>query len=235
VVAACETVRVDQRAELAARNNADWCDLVCRTHGLDTTYGPDAWLVRRRSPPLYPDAVTLRERLPAADLLSRLDSSTGCSIKDSFASFDLSGDGFRPLFAAEWIYRRPGGAPAEPLLSWSVVRTADELLAWAAAHGGGETFRPALLADPAVAILAARDGDELVAGVIGNRSESVVGLSNLFTRRADPEQVWAEATGAVRARFPGLPVVGYEHGTSLELAQRTGFVSVGPLRVWLRD
>jgi hypothetical protein len=57
----------------------------------------------RRSPSLYPDAVTLREHASAHDLLPRIDSSPGCSVKDSFASVDLSADGFRLLFEAEWI------------------------------------------------------------------------------------------------------------------------------------
>jgi hypothetical protein len=168
-------------------------------------------------------------------VLPRIDSSRGCSIKDSFASVDLSGDGFRLLFEAEWIHRKPTHGPAKPLLSWSVVRTSDELLAWAAAHGGGETFRPALLDDPAVTILAARDEGDLVAGVIGNRSASVVGLSNLFIRETDPGQIWAEASDAVCAQFPGLPLVGYEDGDSLQLAHHAGFASVGPLRVWIKD
>ncbi|HEU4420982.1 MAG TPA: hypothetical protein VFR67_00395, partial [Pilimelia sp.] len=68
---------MDPRAVLAARNNAEWCDLVCRTHGIDTELDHDAWVARRRSPPLYPDAVTLREHLPAGDLLLRVDSSPG--------------------------------------------------------------------------------------------------------------------------------------------------------------
>jgi hypothetical protein len=228
-------VRVDALAGLAARNNADWCDLVCRTHGVDTKFDQDVWVALRRSPPWYPDAVTLREDLSAGDLLPRIDSSRGCSVKDSFASVDLSADGFQVLFAAEWIYRQPARGPAEPSLGWSVVRTGDELRAWAAAHGGGEIFRPALLDDPAVAILAARSEGELVAGVIGNRSASVVGLSNLFILATHPGQIWAEASDAVGAHFPGLPLVGYEYGVSLELARQTGFVSVGPLRVWMND
>jgi hypothetical protein len=228
-------MRMDSRAVLAARNNAEWCDLVCRTHGIDTKFDQDLWIAGRRSPPLYPDAVTLGEHLTAHDVLPRIDSSPGCSIKDSFSSVDLSADGFRLLFEAEWIHRQPTRAPARTQLDWSVARTADELMAWAAAHGGGETFRPALLDNPAVAVLTARDEDELVAGVIGNRSASVVGLSNLFMGDVDPDQVWAEATEALGAQFPGLPLVGYEHGASLRAAHGAGFVGVGQLRVWLND
>ena len=123
-------------------------------------------------------------------MLRSIDDSRGCSIKDSFASVDLSGDGFRLLFEAEWIHREPPRDPGKPLLSWSVVREADELSVWATAHGGGEIFGPDLLDDPAVATLAAHDGGGLVAGVIGNRSASVAGLSNLFVRNADSGRVW---------------------------------------------
>jgi len=226
---------MDPRARLAARNNADWCDLVCRTHGIDTAFDQDMWVAARRSPPMYPDAVTLREHLSASDVLPRIDNSRGCSIKDSFASVDLSHDGFRLLFAAEWIHRSPSRGRVKPLLSWSVVRTADELRVWAAAHGGGETFRPSLVDDPAVAVLAARDDDGMVAGAIANRSASVVGLSNLFLRETDPGRVWTEASDAACAQFPGLPLVGYEYGASLQLAHRSGFVSIGPLCVWVND
>jgi len=81
----------------------------------------------------------------------------------------------------------------------------------------------------------ARAGGDLVAGVIGNRGASVVGLSNLFVPAADPDQVWAEAGDAVGEQFPGLPLVGYENGPSLRAAHRVGFASVGSLRVWLND
>ena len=222
-------------ASTAARNNAAWCDRVCRTHGIDTAADPDAWVARRRSPPMYPDAVTLSERPPVTDLLARIDRSPGCTIKDSFASVDLSGEGFRPLFDAEWIHRPPVSPAATPGPVWSVVETAGDLADWATAHGGGDTFRPALLDDPAVTILAAHDDGALVAGVIGNRDAGAAGLSNLFVLDADPDVVWAGASAAVSAAFPGLPLVGYEHGEDLDLARRAGFVTTGPLRVWIAD
>lgn len=168
-----------------ARNNADWCDLVCRSHGIGTARDEAAWVALRRSPPFYPDAVTLHEATRAGDMLV-----------------------------------------------WSAVGTPDELREWAAAHSGGPVFHPSLLADPAVAILAGRAGDELVAGAIGNQSADVVGISNVFTTR-DVESVWAEAAAAVSARFPGVALVGYERDAELRAARRAGFASVGALRVWL--
>jgi hypothetical protein len=119
-------------------------------------------------------------------------------------------------------------------LTWSTVRTPDELRVWGAAHGGGEVFRPTLLDDPTVAIFMVSDGDGVVAGVISNRSTSVVGVSNLFSTTEDTDRAWAAAISAISARFPGLPLVGYESCLSLSAAHRAGFTSVGPLRVWLK-
>jgi hypothetical protein len=59
---------------MAAANNAEWCDLVCGTHGAQTRFDEDAWTSRTRTPPGYPDAVTLvpdphindLDRLPVA-------------------------------------------------------------------------------------------------------------------------------------------------------------------------
>lgn len=227
---------MDSRAVAAARNNAEWCDLVCRTHGIDTTFEPDVWVAQRRSPPLYPDAVTLSDRPSAGDVVRRVvDSSTGCSVKDSFASVDLSPEGFRLLFDAEWIYHEPTEHPAGVAVGWSLVRTPDQLRTWAAAHGGGEVFRPALVNDLAVAIVVAYDDEGVAAGAIGNRSASVVGVSNLFTVTADEDRAWAGAIAAISARFPGMPLVGYEGDAGLPAAHRAGFVSVGPLRVWIKD
>jgi hypothetical protein len=225
-----------QDVHAAARNNAEWCDLVCRTHGAATAFHADAWVTATRSPPGYPDAVTLDRSVAADGLLARVDSSTGCSVKDSFASLDLSGDGFGVLFEAEWIHCPvPSGAPAGGALRWRAVETVDELQAWAFAHGGGSVFRPALLDDPDVAVLLATDsGGNVAAGAIGNRSRTVVGLSNLYSVSADPDEAWSGAVAALAAAFPGLPLVGYERGEDLAAAHRAGFTGIGPLRVLLR-
>jgi hypothetical protein len=60
-------------------------------------------------------------------------------------------------------------------------------------------------------------------------------LSNLFTTTADVDQVWAGGIAAISTHVPDLPLVGYKDGASLQAAHRAGFVSVGPLRVWLKD
>ncbi len=227
----------------AARNNADWCAAVCRSHDLSGALGEAAWTSADRTPLYYPDAVTLHPGAAPADFLPRIDTaSPGCSVKDSFAALDLTPDGFTELFSAQWIHR-PAGAPvsATPRLRAEPVRSGELLHAWQAAwHGDGEApdvFRPALLAEPSVLVLAVHDGPTLVGGAVLNSGAGLVGLSNLFTvdeaADADEAEVRACAFRAAAEYFPGLPVVGYEHGDELASALDSGFTAIGPLRIWL--
>ncbi|WBB68179.1 hypothetical protein [Micromonospora sp. WMMD812] len=239
----------------AAADNAQWCGSVCASHGLAGRTDADAWSVPRRSPPWYPDAVTLRPGVRAAVLLNRIDDGPGASVKDSFADLDLAPYGFRVLFAADWIHRPPADPPAlgEPAADAPAARrpgtgrsaaqrpgavpltpvtSPDRLAAWAAAHGGGALFRPELLADPRVTVLARYAPDGSVAGgAVLHRSGPATGVSNVFAVGDGVAEIWA----GICATRPGAPLVGYESGPDLDPALRVGFARVGPLRVWLRD
>ncbi|WP_229924870.1 hypothetical protein [Streptomyces sulfonofaciens] len=226
----------------AARNNADWCASVCRSHGIPSTFGGTAWWSSLRTPPYYPDAVTLHQDAVPAAVLARLDTaSPGCTVKDSFAACDLTASGFVELFDARWVHRpaeRP--APGASALRARRVSTAARLHDWQLAwHGGGQApdvFRPALLHDPAVLVLAFHEGEEFLGGVVLNRSAGLVGLSNLFAVDGiDADVVRSSAITAAADRFPGLPLVGYEHGDDLAGALDAGFAVLGALRIWLHD
>lgn len=206
-------------------------------------FDPDAWVSPRRTPPYYPDAVTLDPTVPGRSLLERIDIiAPECSIKDSFATLDLGPFGFRIGHEAEWIYREPPSAlTAIPQdLRWVAVETPDGLSAWASAwdvEGEGiDLFRPALLPDPSVTILGGYVGDSIVAGAIANRTgDSLVGLSNVFTTVGDLEGAWSGILGYLETAFPSLSIVGYEAGDALAVARRRGFESAGPLRIWFKD
>lgn len=99
---------IDTRAWAAARNNAEWCDLVCRGHGVTTQLDARLWVARHHSPPYDPDAVTLLPDVTVDEVLSQIDVGDGCSVKDSFAALDLRPAGFRVLFEAEWIQTEDG-------------------------------------------------------------------------------------------------------------------------------
>ena len=226
----------------AARNNAEWCDIVCRTHGIIGAFHTHMWTSRLRTPSHYPDAVTLDADATGENVLEIVDSATpGCSIKDSFACLNLLPAGFRILFEGDWILR----APEQPVsasggdIRWRRVRDARVLPAWEAAWSGGEVatelFRPALLDHPAVVVLGGYVRDRLVAGAILNRSGAAVGVSNLFTTLGDHGDAWHGCVAAVARAFPVLPIVGYESGDALAAAHTNGFTSIGRLRVWIKE
>jgi hypothetical protein len=234
------TFRLEGTADvalLAAHDNAAWCSTVCRTHGLTGSFGPAAWTSPVRTPPFYPDAVTLRPGVPAEAVLTAIDDGPGCSVKDSFADLDLSGHGFRVLFEAQWIHRQPG-TPGETG-DWEVVADPDALAewedAWRGADGPVGLFRAELLDDPAVEVLAARAQGRVVAGAVLSLFGRPVGVSNVFVTEPQAGSPWPGLLAAAAERHPGRPLVGYERGEDLAEALRHGFRTAGPLRVWLRE
>ncbi|MGW6159587.1 hypothetical protein ACWFRM_41820, partial [Streptomyces sp. NPDC055144] len=102
--------------------------------------------------------------------------------------------------------------------------------------GNAGLFRPELLDDPAVFVLAGHSaGGRVVAGAVASRSGHVVGISNVFARDGGADRAWPGVLGAVHRLFPTLAVVGYEQGDDLTVAIRHGFEPVGPLRIWLHS
>ncbi|MER5476042.1 hypothetical protein ABT026_03490 [Streptomyces sp. NPDC002734] len=233
----------DPMIRAAARNNAEWCAVMSRAHGLVGEFGTQAWAVPSRPPLYYPDAVTLVPGTDATALLERIDTATpGACVKDSFADLDLSGAGFTVLFDAQWIHRPASAratAPAtRPEFTWSEMSDPEALRAWALAWvdgdaNGGHPFRPELLDDPTTSLLAGHAADGTVtAGAVASRSDHVVGISNVFAVEGGTDRAWPGLLGAVHRLFPTLPVVGYAHGADLDAAVRHGFRAIGPLRVW---
>jgi hypothetical protein len=226
--------RVDDRVLAAAESNARWCDLVCRSHGIPTVTERRHWVALRRSPDLYPDAVTILPGAVVEDVLRSAQDGPGCSVKDSFADLELGRLGFDELFRARWIFRDPVLSSTQRSAIWAVVETADDLAEWAQAADATDTFRSGLLRDPAVRILAARGPDGLKRRR-HRQSDRVSGrVSNLFTTTMAVEEAWTSLADALAVHFPALPLVGYEHGEDLQAALASGFTEIGALRVWLR-
>lgn len=240
---------VDIRWTRAARNNAEWCDAVCRAHGRPGRFDDRLWLNVAPVPAFYPNVVTLTAEGAEAALeaLSHLDLPGRWGVKDSFATLDLAARGFDLLMTAQWIHLDattppPDTSPREP---WRTVRTPSELEGWEAAWShlpegtlpspGASVFPPALLQEEGVVFFAAGDAARPLAGGIASRAAGVVGLSNTFLAEGAPPRLYAELLARIRTCFPGLPVVGYEHGEELDTWRGLGFESVGPLRVWLKQ
>jgi len=234
----------------AVANNALWCDAVCRAEGTPGEFRKALWLNSHGTPPYYPDVVTLApvaaapEQMEAIAALVEAPRGAGWTVKDSFRSLDLSPLGFTPLFDAEWILRLPMADDAQKRtteLQWAAVRSEGDLQLWSKAWAGEaadvETLRifaASLLSHhEANFLFALADGIPLCGGIL-NRGAGVVGLSNVFHAEVDPEIVWRGLLREAARRFPELPVVGYECGEELAVAQRAGLRPVGPLRIWCR-
>ncbi|MFG1696843.1 hypothetical protein [Nonomuraea sp. NPDC049309] len=211
----------------AVRDNAAWCDLMCRAHGRPGTFTDMAWTSPVRTPPYYPDAVTRSPLATAGDVLPHIDAGPGASVKDSFATLDLPG--FEVLFEAQWIHR---AAPEPAGTSWQVVEDAATLAAWAAACDLPGLFPPSLLtlstAGTTATIVYGRTGDAVTEGAVLTATGGVVGVSNVF----GPASAWANVMAMAARLFPGRPLVGYESDPSTALAH--GFTTTGPLRVLLK-
>ncbi len=234
---------------LAAHNNALWCDAVCRAHGRPGEFHDTLWLTRLGAPRFYPDAVTMAGAEAAPAQMDAIAALVGSArqrewfVKDSFRSLDLGSLGFEPLFDAEW--GALSGPPQNPNPSdyrWSRVTSKAGLIAWEQSWAGADvnaaaipeprTFMPGLLADPNIVFVSLQRDNGLLGGGILNRAAEAVGLSNLFGSSIDT--VYRHLAAMAPEIFPGLPLVGYEHGAELAAAHRAGFKTVGSLRVWRR-
>jgi hypothetical protein len=232
--------RADARLDLIARaaaNNAALCDAVCRSHGIAGRFDDDAWVSATRAPRWYPDAVTLGPVLDHIDLLDRVDATVGCSVKDSFATLDLSTEpGWSVLFEATWVAHGPARASTDTGAElWDAVTDADGLAEWAAAWGtgGDETglWRPEVLGQDLVVLAGRREGTVVSGGVV-NVAADVVGISNVFSTDASVD-VWRSGLAWIGDNLPGRTIVGYESGDDLTVALDHGLEPIGPLRVWI--
>jgi hypothetical protein len=235
--------------QVAAYNNAVWCDTVCRSHNVIGEFHETFWISRHQTPIYYPNLVTLSPKAnitphqnALAELLTVKRDYT-ISVKDSFAVLDLTPFRFHELFRAQWIFRQ---APADLSrqgtadLQWKQITSERELLRWEEARSQTASslirlFLPALLHDADICIIAAYKENQIVAGAIANRTTEVVGLSNVFAPKQETERYWEGLLSLTATHYPSLPIVGYEQDESLTMALHVGFTTLGPLRVWIKE
>lgn len=229
----------------AIRNNALWCDAVCRGHDSPGEFSSTLWFHRSGTPPFYPDVVTLTDVETAPEqeetiaALVRADDRTW-AVKDSYAALDLQPLGFEILFEAEWIGIRPRPPATDPL-SWQRIGDDAGLQDWEGEWaktnptGTPRIFAERLLQDADIAFLLARESGRPLGGGILNRDAGVVGLSNIFAGEREQDAIRRGLLSQAAEIFPQLPVVGYDHGDALEAALALGFESLGLLRVWVRE
>jgi hypothetical protein len=221
---------VDERLGAAVLNNAGWCDLVCRGHGVTTDWPEGLWVSRQPTPQFYPEAVTLHENLAPNQVIDELPVGI-CSVKDSFADLDLASHDFELLFEARWIYRASTADAAAPT-GWTTVSAEGDFVRWREAWGLTDILPGSLLGDESVRVLQRKDALDVSAGAVLNQTGSVVGLSNLFSAYAPLDEVCGDVAALCSRHFPCCPIVGYANGQDLDAAINSGFTDLAPLRVW---
>jgi hypothetical protein len=219
---------------LAVRENATWCDVVCQSHRLRPDADARIWWSNRRTPSLYPDAITLDPEVGEFDVLARIHDAPGASVKDSFAALDLAPDGYRVLLDAAWFARPPGPVTDDPGVTFERIADKFTFSAWRHAWGGpDDVLLPGLLRTGGVTIVGARTPNERYdRGGILHRTTiggtQVVGLSNTFGPLGDV------ALAAARTA-PDAWIVGYDDADVVTALGAHGFEACGPLRLWVRD
>jgi hypothetical protein len=239
--------------ELAARNNAIWCDTVCRAHGVPGEFLPTVWINLSTPPPYHSNLIVISDSGVRGKSLEHIRELIDLplpgrwSAKDSFFNLELATLGFDVLFEASWIWcdqaLRDLGHSSSGIY-WSRITSPAELARWESAWEGNSRnpeaigkpaqFPSSLLKDRQVAFFAGTLGREVVAGGIANRTGNVIGLSNVFVNSGDATAAWIGLVKTLQNTFPALPLVGYERNHDLESALACGFEPIGSLRVWIR-
>ena len=222
---------MDERVRAAVENNANWCDLVCRSHGIPTSWLEGFWVSRQPTPRFYPEAITLRENVAPEQVIAELPAGI-CSVKDSFADLDLASHGFELLFEATWISRTPTASTA-PAGGWTTLSTESDFVRWREACGLVDVLPTALLDEESVRFLQRKRRQSVSSGAVLNRGGSIVGLTNLFSTNAPLDEVWNDVAALCGQQFPSCPIVGYARDQDLEAAISSGFTELAVLRVWL--
>jgi hypothetical protein len=218
----------DALAAAAARNHADWCELIAQSIRISTTRTDDLWAADVPMPQGHGDVVTLRPDA-AGDWGAIRGAHIGLSVVDSFADQDLAEYGFELALEGQWIALDEIGDGAE--VAWQRV-SRERFPDWLAEHGSLNELEPAILDVAEVAVLESVVDGKFVAGAVLHSSDGVIGLNSVFLGDGSPAQAWRSLAGLAHTRFGHAPVVGYETTDSIAPALEAGFRPVGPMRVW---
>lgn len=227
------------RLETAILNNIAWCEAIARSHGLPSERHTDAWLCRQPMPPFYPNLVTLNSTQAQLERIANLAEQlpVGWGVKDSYKILDLQPLNFDLKFEAQWYAREPDAQwPNHPQMNLKVqkVQTETDLAAWVQAWG--ETpldtpiFVPQILEDDNVEFLFIAQDQEIIAGMVANRSECALGISNSFGN----SQGIVACVRSLAMQYKHLTIVGYGSTEEIAFLRRFGFEAIGELRIWTK-
>jgi hypothetical protein len=222
---------VSPSLRVAVDASLSWYDALCGVHGVPCGIEDDVWRAYAPPPPLHSIAKTV-EPTALPDRALAAVAGEG-SIADSFGSFDLTGEGYRLLFEAQWMHQSAPTVGRRRLpIGWSSVSTETELQAWTSRHDTQAVLLPALLKRSAFRVIGKGDQAGYEAGAVLHLCTGVVEISNVWSISKGVD--WIDLVVAASALFPGRALVGYQRGADLASALEAGFTALGPQRVWIR-
>ena len=225
---------MDDRLRAALDASIGWYEDICVMHGIGSELRDGLWRSLEPPPALHSDAVVVEPTITAETVVSALHDRPRCGVKDSFATLDLAGAGFRVLFRATWLCRgAPSPPPPDTPAQWSTVSTSAELDEWNRHHDTAGILLPTLLSRAHFRVLAKRVGGRIVTGAVARLGTGVVHVSNVFSVPGHKVD-WTELAEAAGAQFPARPLVGYESSAHLLAARDAGFDPIGDLLIWVR-
>lgn len=235
---------MDELVIKAARNNAEWCDIVCRTHKIPGEFLENVWINQKEVPAFYPNAVIIKplSHKTLNDIIQTLKKIPleTYAIKDSFNELPIDKMECKILFEADWITHFQGELThSNTTGNWTIIKDAQELKNWEYTWNNNQPpdkriFLPSILSEKGVFFLAKYNSNQIVAGGIVNIAHDIVGLSNVFTQELLTNKVWYEISIFIKEKISTLPVVGYERDKALVLAHEAGYKTIGKLKVLLK-
>ena len=218
-------------AAAAARNHADWSELIAQSLRISTTRTDDLWAADVPMPQGHSDVVLLRPHADP-DWGAIRNAMSGLSVVDSFADQELTEYGFEPVFEAEWIaLDQVGDGASGASDGWQRV-SRERFPDWLAEHGSLNELEPAILDVAEVAVLESVVDGRFVAGAILHSSDGVIGLHDVFLGDGNRVDAWRSLAGLAHNRFGHAPLVGFEPAATVAAPLSAGFRVVGPMRVW---
>ena len=227
--------------QLAILNNISWCSKICGLHGSQGERTDELWTNRHKSPPYYPNIITAKPDcqtivLAAVEKCRQVGITGTWGIKDSFGDLDLTGHGFVKAIDGNWFVRKPLAPMYSSSIDWRIVRES-ELDHWVSAWHGMEgaapdIFKPEVLHETTIAIVARFSESAIIAGGIFDRSEGVSGLSNWFgppNNGGVPDGL-LDAVPSARLQ----PTVCWSD-MPVETMATSGFAPIGPMAVWINQ
>ncbi len=235
----------------AIKNNALWCDLITKGHEKVGTFEDELWCNTNEVPLFYPNIITLNQDFGEAqkaifDAISRIHPKDNWAVKDSYGTLKLESDGFFELFESHWFYRNaeldlPSVKAKKPQIV--IIKTESDLNRWEKAWSehqplvpdGVRMFPKSLLNRHDVVILASIQDNKIINGLIANKTEDVIGISNLFGLALFEPEKMVPLLELVWVLLGRLSFVGYESFEDIERAAEWGVEGTGKLKVWMKS